>query len=359
MTSLITNLPFAPYYGSNVKFRALRQPLTLECGSMLHRVHIAYHTYGTLNAEGSNVIWICHALTANSDVGSWWEDMLGVGKAFDPTRHYIICANVLGSCYGTTGPLAANPATRLPYYHRFPLVTPRDIALAHEMLRRELGIESIAVVVGGSVGAFQALEWCIECPDIVQSMVFIAGGVRATPWAVAINEAQRMAIDADPTFYHETSTAGAAGMAAARAMGMVSYRSYNAYNCTQADTDNDILTNYKAMSYQRYQGDKLANRFNAHSYYRLLQMLDAHNICRSRDCSADDILNGIDIPVLVVAVDSDILFPPCEQEFMAQRIPNASYAVLNSIYGHDAFLIETRKLTQIIVPFMDKLGFLH
>jgi homoserine O-acetyltransferase len=212
------------------------------------------------------------------------------------------------------------------------------------------------MLVGGSIGAFQAIEWCIMQPEVIENLVFIAAGVRATPWAIALSEAQRMAIEADPTFFADMPNGGAAGMAAARAMGMSIYRTYNSYNETQADPDQHTkIGNYRASSYQRYQGEKLVRRFDTYSYYCLSQMLDSHDISRNRNNSVENILQQIKIPALIVGISSDILFPTCEQKFIANIMPNAIYSELESKFGHDAFLIENSKLTLIIRTFMTKI----
>jgi homoserine O-acetyltransferase len=226
------------------------------------------------------------------------------------------------------------------------------MAAAPDMLRGHLDIPKIQTIVGGSIGAFQAIEWCIVQPQIFDSLIFIAASARSSPWAIAWGEAQRMAIEADPTFFADTPHGGAAGMAAARAIGMLAYRTCHAFNHTQADTERGSqVGNYRAASYQRYQGEKLAKRFDAYSYYRLSQMLDTHDISRSRD-SMENVLRSIAIPALVVGIDSDLLFPCSEQKFMADIMPRAGYAQISSIYGHDAFLIEYEQLTKIISPFV-------
>ncbi|MFP4622088.1 MAG: alpha/beta fold hydrolase, partial [Bacteroidales bacterium] len=163
------------------------KPFSLEKGGELSSLTITYHTMGTLNTEKDNVVWICHAFTANSDVSDWWGGMVGEGKIFDPRHHFIICANILGSCYGTTGPLSINPETNAPWYHDFPEVTVRDMVKAHELLREHLQINRIFVVTGGSIGGFQALEWSIMNPDLFINLVLIASSAKASPWAIAFN----------------------------------------------------------------------------------------------------------------------------------------------------------------------------
>ena len=323
------------------------KPFKLEKGEELSSLTITYHTLGTLNPARDNVVWVCHAFTANSDVSEWWGGMVGEGKIFDPRHHYIVCANILGSCYGTTGPLSINPETNTPWYHDFPEVTVRDIVRAHELLREHLDINKIFVVTGGSIGGFQALEWSIMNPGLFVNLVLIASSAKASPWAIAFNESQRMAIDADPSYQEKKETAGINGMKVARSIALLSYRNYQTYVMTQSEEDNEKLDNYKAISYQQYQGEKLARRFNAFSYYKLTKALDTHNIARERD-SEEKVLGRIKANALVIGISTDILFPVEEQKYIAYHIPRARYIEVDSKYGHDGFLIEISKLTRIL-----------
>lgn len=323
------------------------KPFKLEKGEELSSLTITYHTLGTLNPARDNVVWVCHAFTANSDVSEWWGGMVGEGKIFDPRHHYIVCANILGSCYGTTGPLSINPETNAPWYHDFPEVTVRDMVRAHELLREHLDINKIFVVTGGSIGGFQALEWSIMNPGLFVNLVLIASSAKASPWAIAFNESQRMAIDADPSYQEKKETAGINGMKVARSIALLSYRNYQTYVMTQSEEDNEKLDNYKAISYQQYQGEKLARRFNAFSYYKLTKALDTHNIARERD-SEEKVLGRIKANALVIGISTDILFPVEEQKYIAYHIPRARYIEVDSKYGHDGFLIEISKLTRIL-----------
>ncbi|GAB3563275.1 homoserine O-acetyltransferase [Spirosoma luteolum] len=321
----------------------------LESGATLPGFRLAYTTRGTLRQENgqSNVVWICHALTGNADVGNWWGGLVGPGKYFDPERDFIVCANVLGSCYGSTGPLSVNPDTGAPFYHDFPALTVRDMVAALDLLRQELGIDTIHTCVGGSLGGEQAVEWAIEQPQLIQHLILIASGAVASPWCIAFNEAQRMAIEADPTWTERRDDAGAAGMKAARAMAMISYRNYDTYGFTQALDNNEQLDEFKAATYQRYQGEKIVERYNAFTYRLLSKVMDSHNVGRNRG-SIPHALGQIRSNTLVVGIRSDLLFPPVEQQFLARHIPNATYEEIDSLYGHDGFLIEFRPLTALI-----------
>jgi len=327
------------------------QPITLECGITLPKVDIAYNTFGELNADKSNVVWICHAFSANSNPVEWWPGMVGEGLFLDPKKYFIVCANMLGSCYGTTGPLSVNPETGNKYYKDFPTVTVRDMVKTLTILRKYLGIEKIFFACGFSMGGQQLLEFVIQEPDIFDNILLGATNIQHSPWGIAFNESQRLAIEADGTFGEANDTAGINGMKAARSIGLISYRNYKAYNKTQAEPDNDKLENFRACSYQRYQGEKLANRFNAYSYYILSKAMDNHNITRGRS-NAKEVLSTVKCNVLVLGITSDFLYPLEEQQLLASLIPHSMFVEINSDYGHDGFLIENEQMSKILSAFL-------
>jgi homoserine O-acetyltransferase len=331
----------------------IKQPFTTETGSVLPELEIAYNTYGTLNSKGDNVIWICHALTANSDVEAWWPGMVGEGLLFDPQKYFIVCANVLGSCYGTTGPASLNPGTGRPWLRDFPLITVRDLINAHEILRNYLGIKRIHTIIGASIGGYQALEYSIMFPDLIDRLIVLASGARQTPWALAFSESMRLAMEADHTFLDGNPEGGKKGLKAARSIALISYRTVAAYNQTQKEDDDEKLTSFKAASYQAYQGDKLVRRFNPYSYWCLTNLSDTHNIGRSRG-GVLNALRGIKAEVLCVGIKSDILFPTEEQKLIASNTERGDYVEIDSFYGHDGFLIETRLVTDVIRNFWAK-----
>ena len=325
-------------------------PFITESGSIINGLEIAYHTFGKLTNDCSNVVWICHALTANSDAAEWWPGMVGEGKYFDPEQYYIVCANVLGSCYGTTGPLSVNPDTGRQWLHEFPEITIRDIVNVNDLLRDYLGIQKIHVVIGGSIGGFQAMEWAIMKPDLSNYQVLIACSAKASPWVIAFNESQRMALMADPTFnnrINSNESDGVEGLRAARSIALLSYRTSEAYNLTQAEDSNEKLTGYKAASYQQYQGEKLVKRFNAYSYYVLTRFIDSHNIFRGR-AGIRDKLQSVENKTIVIGITTDILYPVSEQKHLATLFPNSIYREIYSDFGHDGFLIECDALTEIL-----------
>jgi homoserine O-acetyltransferase len=325
---------------------------TTETGVVLPSLEIAYNTWGELNSEADNVIWICHALTANSDVEAWWPGMVGQGLLFDTDKYFIVCANVLGSCYGTTGPASINPDTGKPWLHSFPLITVRDLVNVHEILRSYLEIKKIHTTIGASIGGYQALEYSIMFPRLIQRLIVLASGTKQTPWALAFSESMRLAMLADQTFTSGDPDGGKKGLKAARSIALISYRTMAAYNQTQKEDDDEKLTGFKAASYQAYQGEKLVKRFNPYSYWCLTALSDTHNLGRGRG-GIVNALKMIKAKVLCVGIKSDILFPTDDQKFITANTDNAEYIEIDSTYGHDGFLIETETVTNIIRHFWE------
>lgn len=326
------------------------KPFQFESGTVLSSLKITYSTYGSLNKNRDNVIWVCHALTANSEVETWWQGLVGPNSLYDPAKYFIVCANILGSCYGTSGPLETNPETGKPYYLTFPSVTIRDMVKAHQLLREHLAISSIHTCIGGSMGGQQALEWAIMEPSLIENLILLATNAFHSPWGIAFNESQRLAIKADSTWKEESAEAGKNGLKAARAIALLSYRHYNTYKATQAEKDLNKVDDFCAVSYQNYQGDKLVKRFNCHSYLYLSHAMDSHNVGRNRG-SVESALAAVQAKTLCIGICTDILFPVSEQSFLAQHISNASYEEIESLYGHDGFLIETSKIEKLIAGF--------
>lgn len=328
-----------------------RKPFELESGAVLPELQIAYHTYGTLNADKSNAVWICHALTANADVADWWNGLVGEGFLINPEEKFIICANILGSCYGTSSPTATNLITQETYFMDFPQVTVKDMVKAHDLLRQYLDIEEIEICIGGSMGGQQAMEWAILQPDVFKKLILLATNARHSPWGIAFNESQRMAIYADATWSERRHDAGQAGLSAARSVALLSYRNYETYESRQSEQTNEKTDDYKASSYQRYQGLKLVRRFNVISYLILSKAMDSHNVGRGQE-SIEKALAKIKAKTLVVGITSDMLFPTSEQKLLAKYIPHAQYVEIDSPYGHDGFLVETQKLTEVLKTFL-------
>ncbi len=323
----------------------------LELGQILPEIEIAYHTFGVLNEEKSNVVWICHAYTANSDPQEWWPGMVGPGKFFNPEKHFIICSNILGSCYGTTGPLSVNPETGKPWFRSFPKITTRDMTNAHILLANHLGLEKIHILAGASVGGHQAMEWAIMEPKRINHLKLLVTNACFSPWAIAFNASQRMAIEADNTFCEDRVDGGLKGLAAARSIALLSYRNATAYNKTQAEKDVNKSSDFRADSYQRYQGQKLTRRFNAYSYYTLSKALDNHHVARGRN-SFREALSRIKAKTLIIGITTDILIPVEEQQLLDKYIPESRLEIIHSDFGHDGFLLENETLTRIFSEFI-------
>lgn len=319
----------------------------LESGASLAKLTMAYQSFGTLNSSKSNVIWVVHALTANADVSDWWAGLFGKGKILDPEEYFIVCANNLGSCYGSTSALSINPETNEPYYHEFPLITTRDMANALEALRKHLDLPCIHMLIGGSLGGQIAMEWAIMQPDKMKNLVLLATNAFHSPWGIAFNEAQRMAIQADASWQYKHPQAGMMGLKAARAIALLSYRNAEIYNQRQEENTSSKIDHFKASSYQQYQGEKLIKRFNAFAYWTLSKAMDSHHVGRKR-ANTEQALARIQAHTKIIGISSDLLFPISEQKFLAEHIPNASLHIIHSLYGHDGFLLEFEKITKII-----------
>ncbi len=323
----------------------------LESGIKLPGFHLGYTTYGNLNIAKDNVIWIFHALTAGSNVAQWWPGLVGEGKLFDPKNYFIICVNMPGSCYGSTGPLDVDPETGKPYFHDFPFFTPKDMIRSYQFLREELGIKKIKIGIGGSMGGQQCIEWAIEEPELFEYIFPLATNAFHSAWGIAFNASQRMSIEATESWKEKQPDAGIEGMKVARSIALISYRHYETYHASQSEDNNGHLENFKPESYQRYQGEKLSRRFNAFSYYFLSKGMDAHNIGRGR-VSIEKAMSLIKAKTLVIGITTDILFPLSEQKFLAENIPGASYKAIDSLYGHDGFLLEFEQIQKLISNFL-------
>jgi homoserine O-acetyltransferase len=338
---------------------------TFEAGGSLAQVEIIYHTSPREYKKGDRVVWLCHALTANSDPLDWWPEMVGEKCCINPDNDFVVCVNIFGSAYGTTGPrsikneeptinssteeLAHDSKSNIPYYFDFPKFTVRDTAKLFTLVRKHLGIEQVDLLVGSSIGGFHALEWAIIEGEVIKNAAFIATAPHVSPWLSAWMEVQRMALEADPTFRAcENLAGGRKGLEAARAISLISYRSFDGYNLTQYETDEDCLFASRSASYERYQGEKLVKRgFDAYSYYYLLYCVDSQNVGRHRGGVAAA-LSQIKANSIVISITSDGLFPPCESCEWAKHIPQATYYEIESRFGHDGFLLETEQITHLL-----------
>jgi homoserine O-acetyltransferase len=305
-------------------------PLILEGGGVLEEVTVAYRTWGRLDASATNAVLVCHALTGNADADEWWEPLIGPGRALDPSRDFIVCSNILGSCYGTTGPSTYGPD--------FPKITVRDIVAVQRTLVRHLAIRRLRLVIGGSFGGMQALEWAWAAPDLVESLAVIAASGRHSPWTIAWSEAQRQAIALDPV----------AGLAVARMIAMSTYRSHASYQSRFArNRDHDA---FAVESWLRGHGDRLVQRFDAGTYVTLTEAMDSHDIARGRG-TYENALASIRQRTLIVSIDSDVLYPPSEQEELAMLMPNATLHTIASEHGHDGFLIDAPAVNDALLEW--------
>jgi homoserine O-acetyltransferase len=333
-------------------------PFALECGAELP-LEIAYETYGRLDDDGTNAILICHALTGSAHAAGvdeegragWWDGLIGPGRAIDTDRWFVICSNVLGGCYGSTGPGSIDPATGRPYGRRFPTVTIRDMVRAQRLLVAALGVRRLRAVAGGSMGGMQVLEWGLLFPDDCDALIAIATSARHSPWCVAFNAIAREAI----AMGIETGDADA-GLRLARKVAMMTYRSGREFDERFGRRRRSIGRfsvdgSFAVESYLEHHGRRLSERFDAATYETITRAMDLHDITHGRD-GVEATLATLRQPVLAVGISSDILYPASEQRELARLAPNARYREIDSLAGHDAFLIEYDQLNPIVEEFL-------
>jgi len=326
---------------------------TLESGIDVPDVQVAFRTWGRLASDGGNAVLVCHALTGSADADAWWTGLFGPGKALDPDRDFIVCSNVLAGCYGTSGPIQPHPEDGQPWGSRFPVVTVRDMVRLQAALLDHLGVGELQLVLGPSLGGMQVLEWAASYPERVKAMAPIGVSGRHSAWCIAIGETQRRAIMLDPAWCdgrYAPDRPPRHGLAVARMMAMVSYRSWENFDSRFARKRQDWDNQFAVSSYLNYQGEKLYRRFDANTYVRLTQAMDSHDLARGRKEYAE-LLAALNMPALIVSVDSDVLYPPREQEELAELLPAARYRLLHTPAGHDGFLIETDALSDMILEF--------
>jgi homoserine O-acetyltransferase len=324
---------------SEIKHYKYSSPFVFEDGHTLPGIEISYTDEGDVTAP---VVWVCHALTANADPEQWWPGLVGEGKLLDPKKYRIICANILGSCYGTSGPTTEVEAKK--YGPSFPLVTIRDMVHAHQLLQSHLDITRIYLSLGGSMGGQQVVEWAIQDPYLFENICLLSTNATFSPWGIAFNEAQRMAIEAGMD--EDGNILTTRGLEAARGLAMLSYRNYITFEIAQTETE-DKIDNFRASSYQRYQGLKLANRFDAYSYIKLSKAMDSQNVGRGRG-GVPHALSLIKAKTAVIGINTDVLFPVSEQKLLADYIPGASFDKIHSDFGHDGFLLEYEKIEKVL-----------
>ncbi|MDO6413884.1 homoserine O-acetyltransferase [Sphingomonas sp. BIUV-7] len=351
-------------------------PLTLDGGASLSQIEIAYETYGTLDADGANAVLICHALTGDQHVASahprtgkpgWWTRMVGEGKPIDPARHFIVCANVLGSCMGTSGPASIDPATGVPFAMRFPVITLRDMVRAQALLLDHLGIWNLAAVVGGSMGGMQVLEWAATYPARVRSAVVIASAARHSAQNIAFHEVGRQAVMADPNWrggqYYESKEGPSAGLAVARMAAHITYlseagltdkfgRRLQARESKTFGFDAD----FQVESYLRHQGLSFVDRFDANSYLYITRAMDYFDLAEEHGGRLADAFRGSKTRFCLVSFDSDWLYPTAESRAIVHALnasgAAASFVELSAPFGHDSFLLDVPELFRVVDGFL-------
>ncbi len=321
----------------------------LESGERLPEVEVAYRTWGQ---PGKRAILVCHALTGSADADDWWSGLFGPGRLLDPERSFIVASNVLGGCYGTSGPTSPMPGQGVHYAADFPRVSIRDMVNLQAAWLDALGVETLELVLGGSMGGMQVLEWPLLHPNRVEAIAPLAVSARHSPWCIGLSEAQRQAIRADPGWrdgYYRLGSGPRRGLAAARMMAIASYRSWSSFD-DAFGRELHAEGHFEVESYMRYQGEKLVDRFDANTYIRLTEAMDSHDLGRGRG-DYREVLRRIEQPALVVGIESDLLYPLREQEELVEALPNAELRIVRSTKGHDAFLVELEQIDEMLREF--------
>jgi homoserine O-acetyltransferase len=350
--------------------------LPLQRGGRLAPITLAYETWGTLNPQGDNAILITHALTGSSHAhdpeypddpkAGWWNLLIGPGRVFDTSRYFVICSNVVGGCYGSTGPSSIDPRTRRPYGMRFPIITIRDMVHAQRRLIEHLEVRELAMVVGGSIGGQQALEWSVAYPELVKKVAVIAATASQSAQAIAFSEVQRQAIMADPHWLCGDYLPGQGpetGLAIARMLAMITYQSEEAMElrfarnsvqrdeCPSPTVSPNLGERFDVENYLYYQGAQLAKRFDANSYLYISRAMDLYDVSEGYP-SLNAALRRIRSKALFIGVRSDILFPAVHIRALADKVRatggDATYVELDSPHGHDAFLKEWYQMAEAL-----------
>ncbi|MCA9965668.1 MAG: homoserine O-acetyltransferase [Anaerolineales bacterium] len=359
---------------------AQEEPFRLESGATLSPVTLAYETYGTLNADRSNAILIVHALSgsghaagyhAGDDKPGWWDDCIGPGKAFDTNRFFIICSNVLGSCYGSSGPATIDPASGQPYGLRFPVVTVGDMVRAQARLVEHLGIEQLLCVAGGSMGGMQVLEWAAHHPTKLKAAIPLATTARHSPMLIALSEVGRQAIYADPYWnngaYYAAEKKPDAGLAVARMVGHITYLSEESMHQkfgrrlqTRERYGFDFQSEFAVESYLKYNGNNFTRRFDANSYLYVTKAMDYFDLSEETGSLAAAFAHSGHLKFLVVSFTSDWLYPSYHSKELVRALTavnaDISYLDIQSSWGHDAFLLEVDTMTKLIASFLERLA---
>lgn len=335
----------------------------LDCGDTLRPITLRYATYGRLSPQRDNVVLVCHALSGSARIADWWADMFGPDGAFDTSRYCFVCSNVIGSCYGSTGPVSINPQTGRAYGPDFPVVTVADMVRAQAQLLDHLGIERLQVVLGGSIGGMQALQWIVDFPDRVNACIGI-GSTALSAMGLALNHLQRQAIVSDPAFQDgRYAESPARGLALARAIAMISYKSSTLFTerCGRKpdrsgqDPYRSMPERFDIAGYLDHQGEKFVARFDANAYLAISKAMDLFDPARSYR-SEEAAFRRIRSRVLLIGISSDWLFPAADVHALAERMRavgvNCEYAELASDHGHDGFLADPAGLSALLRPML-------
>ena len=358
---------------------AQEEPFLLESGATMRAVTLAYETYGELNAERTNAILICHALSGSGhaagyhegdDKPGWWDECIGPGKAFDTNRFFVICSNVLGSCYGSTGPMDTNPATGKPYGMRFPVVTIGDMVRAQVKLIDHLGIGQLFCVAGGSMGGMQVLEWAAHHPERVKAAIPLATTGRHSPMLIALSEVGRQAIYADPNWqagdYYDKPQKPDDGLAVARMVGHITYLSDESmqmkFGRRLQDREKfgyEFQSEFQVESYLKYNGNNFTRRFDANSYLYVTKAMDYFDLTEPTGTLAGSFVHSSEIKFLVVSFTSDWLYPTYHSKDLVSALTavgaDVTFLDIESSWGHDAFLLEVDTMTELLGSFLERL----
>nr|WP_320049230.1 homoserine O-acetyltransferase [uncultured Desulfuromonas sp.] len=353
------------------------QELRLESGRLLGPLTLAYETYGTLNDRGTNAVLVTHAWTGDAHAAGkhsaedrkpgWWDNMIGPGRVLDTDKYFVICSNVIGSCKGSTGPTSINPHTERPYRLKFPIVMVRDMVRAQKLMLDALGITSLVTVIGGSMGAMQAIEWGIHYPEMVRSIIPIAGTGRTSPMAIALNALARQAIYNDPLWKkgnYKPEHQPVSGFALARAVGHISFLSEESMSMkfgrrfSARDGLFDFFGQFEVERYLEYNGNSFPARFDCNSFLYLAKALDLYDVSWNFS-GMEEALERLNCPSLWFAFTSDWLYRPEQTEEVVEILQKGnkpvSYHLIDSDYGHDSFLVEPEKFTPYVVEFLRQL----
>lgn len=326
--------------------------LRFECGQTISGITVTYTTWGELNEQHDNVVWVFHPLTCSADPTQWWPEVVGLDKVLTPRKFFIVCVNVVGSCYGTSGPCSKRNDGKV-FGFDFPLTTIFDLVKIHQRVKKHLNVKKIGLGVGASFGGQQLIQWMALEPKLFTNACIAGANALQSPWAKAFNETQRMAIEADESFYTDVSAGGKKGLAAARALAVISYRSFETYNRTQWEPTHKAFDTFRAATYQRYIGEKFTRRFSASSYWYLTKAMDSHNIAR-HNVSLEAALAQIQTNTLLLAMSGDMLFRHEEMHYMDLHLPYSSLLSINSTHGHDGLLANADYVANALQSFIDK-----